>query len=68
MNSSELIEAIEKDRSSSHWLIEQVRQISKRDIIDQIRDVETLKEVLELQWDEDIERISNEMLGKSISE
>jgi hypothetical protein len=27
-----------------------VRQISKRDIIDQIRDVETIKEVLELQW------------------
>jgi hypothetical protein len=52
MNSSELIEAIEKDGYSSHWLIEQVRQISKRDIIDQIRDVETLKEVLELQWDE----------------
>jgi hypothetical protein len=52
MNSSELIEAIEKDGFSSHWLIEQVRQISKRDIIDQIRDVETLKEVLELQWDE----------------
>jgi hypothetical protein len=52
MNSSELIEAIENDRSSSSWLLEQVRQISKRDIIDQIRDVETLKEVLELQWDE----------------
>jgi len=52
MNSFELIEAIEKDGYSSHWLIEQVRQISKRDIIDQIRDVETLKEVLELQWDE----------------
>jgi hypothetical protein len=67
MNSSELIEAIENDRSSSSWLIEQVRQISKRDIIDQIRDVETLKEVLELQWDEAIARISNEMLGKSIS-
>jgi hypothetical protein len=67
MNSSELIEAIENDRSSSYWLLEQVRQISKRDIIDQIRDVETLKEVLELQWDEAIARISNEMLGKSIS-
>jgi hypothetical protein len=67
MNSSELIEAIENDRSSSYWLLEQVRQISKRDIIDQIRDVETLKEVLELQWDEAIEKISNEMLGKSIS-
>lgn len=67
MNSSELIEAIENDRSSSYWLIEQIRQISKRDIIDQIRDVETLKEVLELQWDEAITRISNEMLGKSIS-
>lgn len=52
MNSSNLIEAIERDGYSSHWLIEQVRQISKRDIIDQIRDVETLKEVLELQWDE----------------
>jgi hypothetical protein len=67
MNSSELIEAIENDRSSSYWLLEQVRQISKRDIIDQIRDVETLREVLELQWDEAISRISNEMLGKSIS-
>jgi len=67
MNSSELIEAIENDRSSSYWLLEQVRQISKRDIIDQLRDVETLKEVLELQWDEAIARISNEMLGKSIS-
>jgi hypothetical protein len=52
MNSSELIEAIENDRSSSSWLLEQVRQISKRDIIDQIRDVETLKKVLELEWDE----------------
>jgi len=29
-----------------------MRQLGKRDIIDQIRDVETLKEVLELQWDE----------------
>jgi hypothetical protein len=52
MKSSELIEAIENDKSASYWLLEQVRQISKRDIIDQIRDVETLKEVLELQWDE----------------
>jgi hypothetical protein len=52
MNSSELIEAIEQDMSASRWLIEQVRQLGKRDIIDQIRDVETLKEVLELQWDE----------------
>jgi hypothetical protein len=52
MNSSELIEAIEQDMSASHWLIEQVRQLGKRDIIDQIRDVETLKEVLEFQWDE----------------
>jgi len=52
MNSSELIEAIERDKSASYWLIDQVRQLGKRDIIDQIRDVETLKEVLELQWDE----------------
>jgi hypothetical protein len=52
MNSSELIEAIEQDMSASRWLIEQVRQLGKRDIIDQIRDVETLKEVLEFQWDE----------------
>jgi hypothetical protein len=56
MNSSELIEAIERDKSASYWLIEQVRQLGKRDIIDQIRDVETLKEVLELQWDELITR------------
>jgi hypothetical protein len=52
MNSSELIEAIEQDMSASRWLIEQVRQLGERDIIDQIRDVETLKEVLEFQWDE----------------
>ena len=52
MKSFELIEAIEQDRSASYWLIQQVREIGKRDIIDQLRDVETLKEVLELQWDE----------------
>lgn len=61
MKSSELIEAIEKDGYSSYWLIEQVRQISKRDIIDQIRDVETLKEVLELQWDELMVRQANHL-------
>lgn len=52
MKSFELIEAIEQDRSASYWLIQQVREIGKRDLIDQLRDVETLKEVLEFQWDE----------------
>ena len=52
MKSFELIEAIEQDRSASYWLIQQVREIGKRDIVDQLRDVETLKEVLEFQWDE----------------
>ena len=61
MKSSELIEAIENDKSASYWLLEQVRQISKRDIIDQIRDVETLKEVLELQWDELMVRQANHL-------
>ena len=61
MKSFELIEAIEQDRSASYWLIQQVREIGKRDIIDQLRDVETLKEVLELQWDELMVRQANHL-------
>ena len=68
MNSSELIEAIENDRSSSHWLIEQVRQIGKRDIIDQIRDVETIKEVLELQWDEMTTKYADQLSDEMLAE
>lgn len=61
MKSFELIEAIEQDRSASYWLTQQVREIGKRDIIDQLRDVETLKEVLELQWDELMVRQANHL-------
>ena len=52
MNSSQLIESIERDPSSSYWLLEQVRRIDKRDIYDLMRDVALLGEVLDLKWDE----------------
>jgi len=50
MNSSELIQVIENDKSSSYWLIDQIRLIGKRDILDFMRDVENLNDVLQLQW------------------
>jgi len=50
MNSSELIQAIENDKSSSYWLIDQIRLIGKRDVLDFMRDVENLNDVLQLQW------------------
>ena len=52
MNSSELIQAIENDKAASYWLIDQIRSIGKRDIYDLMRDVETLNNVLQLQWHE----------------
>lgn len=52
MNSSELIQAIENDKAASYWLIDQIRLIGKRDIFDFMRDVETLNDVLQLQWNE----------------
>jgi hypothetical protein len=65
MNSSELIQAIENDKSSSYWLIDQIRLIGKRDIFDFMRDVENLNDVLQLQWSEMTkERMAQERIDK----
>lgn len=52
MNSSQLIESIERDPSTSYWLLDQVRLMDRRDIYDLMRDVALLGEVLDLKWDE----------------
>lgn len=51
-SASQLIESIERDPSTSYWLLEQVRRIDKRDIYDLMRDVDMLKQLLDLKWDE----------------
>lgn len=50
-SSHQLIESIERDPSTSFWLLDQVRRIDDRDICDLMRDVDMLKQVLDLKWD-----------------
>ena len=65
MNSSELIQLIENDKSSSYWLIDQIRLIDKRDIFDFMRDVENLNDVLQLKWHEMTkERMAQERIAQ----
>jgi hypothetical protein len=51
-SSNQLIESIERDPSTSFWLLDQVRRIDERDICDLMRDVDMLKQVLDLKWGE----------------
>jgi len=74
MNSSQLLESIERDPSTSHWLLEQVRHyidicrrpygasIHKRDLYDLMLDVDRLKQVLDLKWDETTRELRAEQL------
>ena len=51
---SEMIEDIEKDPAASYWLKEQISLIGKRDLIDHLLDVDTLKTVLEAIHEETV--------------
>lgn len=57
IHSFKLIQEIENDKSSSYWLIDQIRSIGNRDIYDLMRDVDTLKRVLEFQWEETLREL-----------
>lgn len=48
-----MIASIERDPSSSVWLLDQVRHIDKRDVYDLMRDVAILGEVIDLK-EEDV--------------
>ena len=60
INSSQLIESIERDPSSSFWLLDQVRLMDRRDLYDLMWDVDTLKQLLDLKWDETTRKLRAE--------
>ena len=60
INSSQLIESIERDPSSSFWLLDQVRLMDRRDLYDLMWDVGTLKQLLDLKWDETTRKLRAE--------
>lgn len=51
------VDRLEGSEATSYWLIEAVRELDKRDIVDVLNDVETLRQVFQLKWHERLQAL-----------
>ena len=52
MTSKEIKEALSRDPSTSYWLEEAIRKADQRDVVDMMRDCQTLQAYLAAKMDE----------------